>query len=85
MWCCGRAKISWTERVKNEKVLHTDAEERNVLHKIKRRKANWIGHILRMICLIKAFLKERYNARKGEVEDISSYSMTVRKQQDAGI
>jgi len=37
--------ISWTDRVKNEEVLHRVKEERNILHAIKRRKANWIGHI----------------------------------------
>jgi hypothetical protein len=40
-------KISWTNRVNNEAVLHRVKEERNVLHTIRRRKANWIGHILR--------------------------------------
>jgi hypothetical protein len=28
-------------------------EGRNILHTIRRRKANWIGHILRRNCLIK--------------------------------
>jgi hypothetical protein len=27
--------------------------ERNIVHIIKRRKANWIGHILRRNCLLK--------------------------------
>jgi hypothetical protein len=27
-------------------------EERNILHTIRRRKANWIGHILRRNCLL---------------------------------
>jgi hypothetical protein len=58
MLCWGRAeKISWSERVKNEKVLDTDTEEGNDLHKIKRRKTNLIGHILLMIYLIKAFFE----------------------------
>jgi hypothetical protein len=34
------------------KVLHRVKEERGILHKIKRRKANWIGHILRRNCLL---------------------------------
>jgi hypothetical protein len=38
--------------VRNEGVLHRVKEERNILHKIKRRKANWIGHILRRNCLL---------------------------------
>jgi uroporphyrinogen-III decarboxylase len=45
MWCWRRMeKISWTDRVKNKDVLHRVKEERNILHTIKRRKANWIGH-----------------------------------------
>ena len=32
--------------------LHRVGEERNILHTIKRRKANWIGHILGRICLL---------------------------------
>ena len=39
-------KISWTDRVRNE-VLQRVKEERNILHKIGTRKANWIGKILR--------------------------------------
>jgi len=34
-------------------VLHGVKEESNILHKIKRRKANWIGHILCRNCLLK--------------------------------
>ena len=41
-----------TGRVKNEEVLHRVKEERYNLHKIKRRKANWIGHILSRNCLL---------------------------------
>jgi hypothetical protein len=29
----------------NEEVLHTVKEDRNILHTIQRKKANWIGHI----------------------------------------
>jgi hypothetical protein len=38
--------------VRNEEVLHRVKEERNILHTVKRRKANWIGHILRRNCLL---------------------------------
>jgi hypothetical protein len=40
-------KISWADRENNEAVLHKVKEERNILHTMRRRKANWIGHILR--------------------------------------
>jgi hypothetical protein len=38
--------------VRNEQVLHRVKEERNILNTIKRRKANWIGHILCSNCLL---------------------------------
>jgi hypothetical protein len=41
MWCWRRMeKISWTDGVRNEEVLHRVKEERNIVHTIKRRKAN---------------------------------------------
>jgi hypothetical protein len=40
-------KISWTDHVGNEEVLLRVKEQRNILHEIRKRKANWIGHILR--------------------------------------
>jgi len=45
-------KISWTDHVRNEEVLLTAKEKRNILHEIRKRKANWIGHILRRNCLL---------------------------------
>jgi hypothetical protein len=38
-------------------ILHRINEERNIIHTIKRRKANWIGHILRRNCLLKHFIE----------------------------
>ena len=46
-------KISWTDRVRNEEVLQTFEKRRNMVHTIKRRKDNWIGHILHRNCFIK--------------------------------
>jgi hypothetical protein len=45
-------KISWTDGVGNEKVLQSVKEERNILHTVKRKWANWIGHILCRNCLL---------------------------------
>jgi hypothetical protein len=46
VWCCRkRMETSWAECVRNEKVLHTFKEERNILYTITTREANWIGHI----------------------------------------
>jgi hypothetical protein len=45
--------ISWTDRVRNEEVLHRVKERRNIIHTIKRRKTDWIGYILWGNCLLK--------------------------------
>ena len=58
MWCWRRMeKISWTEHVRNEEVLLTVKEQSNILHEISKRKANWIGHILRRNCLLQRVIE----------------------------
>ena len=53
MWWWRRMEnISWTDQVRNEEVLLRVNEQRNILHEIRQRKANWIGHILRRNCLL---------------------------------
>ena len=47
VWCWRRMEISWTDHVRNEELLLRVNEQRNILHEIRKRKANWIGHILR--------------------------------------
>jgi hypothetical protein len=46
-------KTSWADRVTNDEVLKRVNEERDILHTIKRKKANWIGHILHRHHLLK--------------------------------
>jgi hypothetical protein len=57
--CPRMEKISWTDHVRNEEVLLRVKEQMNNLHEIRKRKANWIGHILRRNCLYSGLLKER--------------------------
>ena len=58
MWCWRRMeKIGWTDHVRNEEVLLRINEQRNILHEIRKRKAKWIGHILRRNCLIKQVIE----------------------------
>jgi hypothetical protein len=57
MWCWRRMEVSWTDRVKNGKLLHRGKDERNCLHTIKRGTANWIAHILRRNCLVQGVIK----------------------------
>ena len=40
-------------------------KQRNILHEIRKRKANWIGHILRRNCLLKQVIEGKI---KGEME-----------------
>jgi hypothetical protein len=49
--------------VRNEEVLHRVKEERNIVHTIKRRKANCIGHILRRNCLLKHVIEGKLEGR----------------------
>ena len=58
MWCWRRMeKISWTDLVRNEEVLLRVKEQRNILHEISKRKANWIGHVLRRNCLLQRVIE----------------------------
>jgi len=52
MWCWRMMeKISWNDHVGNEEVLLRVKEQRNIPHETRKRKANWMGHILRRNCL----------------------------------
>ena len=45
--------------MRNEDVLLTVKEQRNILHEIRKRKANWIGHILRRNCLLQQITEDK--------------------------
>jgi len=58
MWCWRRIeKIIWTDHVRNEQVLLIAKEQRNILHEIRKRNANWVGHILRRNCLLQRVIE----------------------------
>jgi hypothetical protein len=64
MWCWRRMeKISWTVYVRNEEVLLRVEEQRNILHEISKRKAKWIGHILRRNCLLRQVIEGKIKGR----------------------
>jgi hypothetical protein len=56
-------KISWTDHVRNEQVLMRVKEQRNILHEIRKRQANWIGHILRRNCLLQQVIEGKIKGR----------------------
>jgi hypothetical protein len=51
------------QSVRNEEVVHRVKEARNIPHTIKRRKANWIGHIFRRNCLLKHVIEGKTEGR----------------------
>jgi len=79
-------KISWTDHVRNEEMLLRVKEQRNILHEISKRKAKWIGHILRRNCLLQRVtereIKGGIEVTEDEEEDVKSYWMTLRKGED---
>jgi len=56
-------KISWTDNVRNEEVLLRVKDQRNILHEINKRKANWIGHILHRNCLLQWVIEGKIRGR----------------------
>jgi hypothetical protein len=53
--------------MKNEEVLQRVKEERNLLDKIKSRKANWIGYNLKHV------IERRIQKQEDKEEDVSCY------------
>jgi hypothetical protein len=84
MWCWRRMeKISWTDHwtdhVRNEEVLIGVKEQWNILHEIRKRKANWIGHILRRNCILQRVIEGKI---KGGIEVTGRRGRRRRKQLD---
>ena len=69
-------KISWTDHVRNEEVLLRVKEQRNILHEISKRKANWIVHILRRNCLLQ-------RVTEGNIQEDRSDRKTRKKTYEA--
>jgi hypothetical protein len=52
--------------VRNEVLLRVK-EQRNIVHEIRKRKAKWIGHILRRNCLLQRVIEGKIK-RGGGIE-----------------
>ena len=61
-------KISWSDRVGNQEVLHSVKEQRNILHTVKRWKAKWIGHVLRSNCLLNRVIEGKIQERMSDAK-----------------
>jgi len=51
------------DRCCESEVLRKLKEERNIPHRIKRRKDNWMGHVLPRNCLLKYVTEEKIEER----------------------
>ena len=58
-------KIKWSAKVTNEQVLQGIGEKRTLLNNIPRRKAKWIGQILRRYCLLHDVIEGQMTEMKG--------------------
>jgi hypothetical protein len=77
MWCWRRMeKISWTDHVRNEEVLLRVKEQRNTLHEIRKRKVNWVGHILRRNCHLQQVIEGKI---QGEIKVTGRQGRSGRK------
>ena len=66
MWCWRRIEnIKWSDRVTNVEVLRRVGEKKTILSVILRRKANWIGYILRHEGLIQEVIEGMINGTTG--------------------
>jgi len=64
IWCWRRVeKISWADHVRNEEALLRVNEQRNILHEVRKKKANWTGHIFSRNCLLKQVIEGKIKGR----------------------
>jgi hypothetical protein len=72
--------------VRNGEVLLRVKKQRNILHEIRKRKTNWIGHILRRNCLLQRVIEVKIQGgiemTGNKEEDVGSYWMTLRTEED---
>jgi len=55
--------MSRVHHVRNEEVLLRVKEQRNIVHEIRKLKANWTGHILRRNCLLQRVIEGKIKRR----------------------
>jgi hypothetical protein len=69
-------KSSWADHVRNKELLLRVKEQRNILHELSKRKANWVGHILCRNCLLQQVTEGKI---KGGIEVTGRRGKRLRK------
>ncbi|KAI5715694.1 hypothetical protein M8J77_020891 [Diaphorina citri] len=65
MWLWRRMEnIKWSDKIRNEEVLRRVEEERNIVKTIKKRKASWVGHILRRDCIQRKIMDIKFEGSR---------------------
>lgn len=65
LWLWRRMEgIKWTDKVRNEEVLRRVGVDRTLLCAIRKRKRNWLGHILRRDCLQRRIMEGKIEGKK---------------------
>ena len=66
MWTWRRLlKVKWSDKIKNDEVLRRAGEERQLLNNIRKRKRNWVGHVLRGNGILRDVLEGSVEERGG--------------------
>ena len=71
--------------MRNEEILHTVKETRNILHAIKERMLTGLVTSCVGTALYNTLLNKKYKGREEVEEDVSSYLIALRKREDTGI
>jgi len=71
--------------VSNEEVLRLVQEQRSLVHVIKQRQANWIGHVLRHDCLLKTVLEGKIDGKRPREEPRRKMPDLLMEQKDKKI
>uniref|UniRef100_A0A8D9AE48 Uncharacterized protein n=1 Tax=Cacopsylla melanoneura TaxID=428564 RepID=A0A8D9AE48_9HEMI len=69
MWIYRRIlKISWVDKITNEEVLRRMGKEKEIMNTVKKRKLEYLGHIMRneeKYCLLKTILQGKVYGKRG--------------------
>ena len=78
MWTIRRLmRISWTERVANERVLALAAVQRELLHSVQKQKLRYFGHLMRHDSLQRDLLEGMVEGKKGRGRPRAQWSQNI--------
>lgn len=83
MWCYRRIlKISWVDRITNDAVLRRMGKEREIINNVKKRKLEYLGHVMRneqRYNLLQLILQGKIFGKRGPGRRRISWLQNLRK------